>query len=123
MGSVLDLSFIRVSRVVLIRRFSARYPDEFASTRIIGEKQFNKAAKLFDSATKQLSGKIDYRHVYLDFTNLEVKNSDVHGSKERIVKTCPAAVGFSFAAGTTDGPGAFDFMQGDVKGNLFWKLV
>ena len=32
-------------------------------------------------------------------------------------------MGFSFAAGTTDGPGAFDFVQGDVKGNLFWKLV
>jgi len=31
------------------------------------------------------------------------------------VKTCPAAMGFAFAAGTTDGPGAFDFEQGDVK--------
>jgi len=31
------------------------------------------------------------------------------------VKTCPAAMGFAFAAGTTDGPGAFDFKQGDVK--------
>jgi neutral ceramidase len=32
-----------------------------------------------------------------------------------MVKTCPAAMGFSFAAGTTDGPGAFDFKQGDDK--------
>ena len=24
-------------------------------------------------------------------------------------------MGFAFAAGTTDGPGAFDFKQGDVK--------
>lgn len=31
------------------------------------------------------------------------------------VKTCPAAMGFAFAAGTTDGPGAFDFTQGDDK--------
>lgn len=30
-----------------------------------------------------------------------------------MVKTCPAAMGFAFAAGTTDGPGAFDFKQGD----------
>lgn len=30
-----------------------------------------------------------------------------------VVKTCPAAMGFGFAAGTTDGPGAFDFKQGD----------
>jgi hypothetical protein len=40
-----------------------------------------------------------------------------------VVSTCPAAVGFSFAAGTTDGPGAFDFTQGDNKGNLFWRIV
>lgn len=31
-------------------------------------------------------------------------------------KTCPAALGYAFAAGTTDGPGAFTFVQGD-KGN------
>ncbi|KDN41988.1 hypothetical protein K437DRAFT_168789 [Tilletiaria anomala UBC 951] len=28
------------------------------------------------------------------------------------VHTCPAALGFGFAGGTTDGPGAFDFRQG-----------
>ena len=28
------------------------------------------------------------------------------------VHTCPPAMGRSFAAGTTDGPGAFDFEQG-----------
>ncbi|KAF3439521.1 hypothetical protein FNV43_RR17799 [Rhamnella rubrinervis] len=31
------------------------------------------------------------------------------------VKTYPAAMGFAFAAGTTDGPGAFDFKQGVDK--------
>ena len=36
------------------------------------------------------------------------------GSSE-VVRTCPAAMGFAFAAGTTDGPGAFDFTQGDDK--------
>ncbi len=30
----------------------------------------------------------------------------------KIVKTCSAALGHSFAGGTTDGPGAFDFRQG-----------
>lgn len=28
-----------------------------------------------------------------------------------ISHTCPAALGYSFAAGTTDGPGQFDFTQ------------
>ena len=29
------------------------------------------------------------------------------------VHTCPTAMGYSFAAGTTDGPGAFNFEQGE----------
>ena len=31
------------------------------------------------------------------------------------VHTCPPALGFSFAAGTTDGPGEFDFVQGQLS--------
>ncbi|XP_051120504.1 neutral ceramidase 2-like isoform X2 [Andrographis paniculata] len=95
------------------------YPDEFESTRIIGERQFRKAVELYNTATEKLVGKIDYRHSYVDFSKLDVaipNNGDVK-------KTCPAAMGFAFAAGTTDGPGAFDFKQGDNEGNAFWKLV
>jgi neutral ceramidase len=42
-----------------------------------------------------------------------------------VVQTCPAALGFSFAAGTTDGPGAFDFTQGDsgAPDNPLWTAV
>ena len=44
-----------------------------------------------------------------------------------IVETCPAAMGYSFAGGTTDGPGAFDFVQGDNKSiadqNPLWVVV
>ncbi|KAH7415248.1 hypothetical protein KP509_14G034200 [Ceratopteris richardii] len=94
------------------------YPDDFVSTTIIGERQFKKAAQLFDSATELLKGPIGYRHKHIDFSNLEVALSN--GAK---VHTCPAAVGFSFAAGTTDGPGAFDFKQGDPQGNTFWRIV
>ncbi|XP_065878077.1 neutral ceramidase 1-like [Euphorbia lathyris] len=98
------------------------YPDEFESTRIIGERQFRKAAELFSGASEKLKGKVDYRHTYLDFSQLEVTVPKQGGGPE-VVKTCPAAMGFGFAAGTTDGPGAFDFKQGDDKGNAFWKLV
>ncbi|XP_031397064.1 neutral ceramidase 2-like isoform X2 [Punica granatum] len=98
------------------------YPDEFESTRIIGERQFNKAVELFNKASEQLKGKIGFQHAYVDFLNLEVTIPKPNGGTE-VVKTCPAAVGFAFAAGTTDGPGAFDFKQGDDKGNVFWKLV
>nr|GEZ70835.1 neutral ceramidase [Tanacetum cinerariifolium] len=40
-----------------------------------------------------------------------------------LCQNVPAAMGFTFAAGTTDGPGAFDFTQGDDQGNAFWNLV
>uniref|UniRef100_A0A7N0U3X2 Neutral ceramidase n=1 Tax=Kalanchoe fedtschenkoi TaxID=63787 RepID=A0A7N0U3X2_KALFE len=98
------------------------YPDEFESTRIIGDRQFRKAADLFEKATEKMTGKVDSRHVYLDFSNLKVTIPKQRGGSEA-VNTCPAAMGFAFAAGTTDGPGAFDFKQGDDKGNLFWKSV
>lgn len=98
------------------------YPDEFESTRIIGERQFRKAVELFNTATEQLTGKVGYKHAYVDFSNLEVGLPKKGGGIE-MGKTCPAALGFAFAAGTTDGPGAFDFKQGDDNGNPFWKLV
>lgn len=88
------------------------YPDEFKSTEIIGTKQFKKAVKLFNTATENLKGKVGYQHAYLDFSNLQVSVPKAGGGNE-VVKTCPAAMGFGFAAGTTDGPGAFDFRQGD----------
>lgn len=92
------------------------YPDEFESTRIIGERQFRKAVELFDKATEKLTGKIRSRHAYIDFTKLKVSVPQ-EGGGEKVVQTCPAALGFAFAAGTTDGPGAFDFKQGDNQVN------
>lgn len=41
-------------------------------------------------------------------------------------QTCPAALGYSFAAGTSDWPGAFDFTQGDSgkpNASPVWKVV
>ncbi|XP_022563463.2 neutral ceramidase 1 isoform X1 [Brassica napus] len=98
------------------------YPDEFESTRVIGERQFKKALDLFNKASEELQGKVDYRQVYVDFSQLNVTLTKKDGSSE-VVRTCPAAMGFAFAAGTTDGPGAFDFTQGDDKGNPFWRMV
>lgn len=87
-----------------------RYPDEILSTKIIGERQFQKASDLFKSATERLSGKLDYRHAYVNFTNIEVELD-----RNKRVRTCPAALGPGFAAGTTDGPGVFGFQQGDTE--------
>jgi neutral ceramidase len=43
-----------------------------------------------------------------------------------MVQTCPAALGYSFAGGTTDGPGAFDFTQNENDTstvNPLWEAV
>lgn len=43
-----------------------------------------------------------------------------------LAQTCPAAMGYSFAAGTSDGPGAFDFTQSDNDTNAqnpLWVIV
>ena len=45
------------------------------------------------------AGPIDFRHAFLDMTKVTVKE----GPYTRAGRTCPAAMGFSFAAGTTDG--------------------
>jgi neutral ceramidase len=62
-------------------------------------------------------------HVYYDFSNFTFQ-SPFNASRQ--LTTCPAALGFSFAAGTTDGPGAFDFTQNNTgspsKSNPLWYL-
>ncbi|XP_071106095.1 neutral ceramidase B-like [Haliotis cracherodii] len=91
--------------------------DMFESTKIIGENQYNKAMELYHAATIRLSGPVDFRHTYVDMTDVDVA---VNGTT---VKTCKPAMGYSFAAGTTDGPGMFDFKQGSTSSNPFWNLI
>lgn len=92
--------------------------DMFESTQIIGMNQFNKALELYASKGVKLTGPVDFRHTYVDMTNVEVElNSTTK------VKTCKPSMGYSFAAGTTDGPGAFNFKQGSNSTNPFWNII
>lgn len=112
--------------------------DMFESTQIIGNKQYefamdlmglaapSKSARPADQANKvkrsgaaeEVSGVIDYRHSFVKFSTLNVTLSD------GTVKTlCSPAMGYSFAAGTTDGPGMFNFAQGTTTSNPFWDKV
>ncbi|KAK6131396.1 hypothetical protein DH2020_034881 [Rehmannia glutinosa] len=90
------------------------YPDEILSTKIIGERQFQKAVDLFTSAKDEITGKIDYRQVYLNFTDIEVV---LDGNK--VVKTCPAALGRDLLRGLLTGRA---FLVSS-KINVFWKTV
>lgn len=76
----------------------------------IGQKQYQKAKVLYESATTPLQGGIDYRHQYINMDARHVAN-DANDE----AKTCHAALGYSFAAGTIDGLGAPFFYQGQLK--------
>ncbi|CUS15350.1 unnamed protein product [Tuber aestivum] len=94
------------------------------SCRIIGEKQYLGAKAIYHSPGQASvagdGGVVRSFHTFVDFSDYTFQLSD--GTTK---KTCKAALGFSFAAGTTDGPGAFDFTQNDpdAPSNPFWLLV
>ncbi|CAH8581510.1 unnamed protein product [Schistosoma turkestanicum] len=91
--------------------------DMFESTKIIAHKQFEKAWSLFNSATTEVTGAVRFIHQFINMTNINLNYKNYSG------RTCKPAMGFSFAAGTTDGPGDFDFIQGTKKGTLFWRII
>jgi neutral ceramidase len=85
------------------------------STRIIGARQARAAGKLFDQAREPLHGPIEFRHAFVDFSHLAVTGEFTgHGSQ----RTCPSALGYSFAAGSTeDGGGHPLFHEGMKESN------
>ncbi|PIK42872.1 Neutral ceramidase B [Apostichopus japonicus] len=92
--------------------------DMFESTLIIGSKQKDKAMGLWNEGGFRLTGPVSSIHQFVDMTNVTVPyNASYSG------KTCKPSMGYSFAAGTTDGPGAFDFTQGTTSSNPFWNLI
>lgn len=102
----------------------------YESATIIGDKQYQFAKSLMNAATETVSGAVDYRHSFVDMSRLVVNltNPIVHDHFGTIMNIttatlCSPALGYSFAAGTTDGPGAFGFTQGSVTGNPFWDKV
>ena len=93
----------------------------------IGKRQFVGAKSLYDGMIEGAVGKpvqgsvVKSFHTFQDFSSHTFQHPN--GSK---VSTCPAALGYSFAAGTTDGPGAFDFKQNNTdspNANPIWAVV
>jgi len=95
----------------------------FQSTEIIGQNQFRKAQELYESASTALQGTVGFIHTYVDFSNVTV--SSEFTSNGQTGYTCSASLGDSFAAGTTDGPGDFDFVQGtnSTSTNPYWNFI
>ena len=76
--------------------------------------------RLLETATEGMpvQGPVRSINQWIDMSQKEVFLED-----GTVSKTCPAAMGYSFAAGTTDGPGEFDFTQGSNSSNPFWDFV
>jgi neutral ceramidase len=80
------------------------------STRIIGARQAHAAEKLLDQVAEPLRGPIAVCHHFVDFSHLVVANEFTGAGEQR---TCPSALGYSFAAGSTeDGGGHPRFHEG-----------
>ncbi|GAA0794250.1 neutral/alkaline ceramidase [Spirilliplanes yamanashiensis] len=86
--------------------------DQFENTRIIGDLQATAAQRLFDAATEELTGPLDVRQRYVDFSGVQVRLPD--GS---VKSTCPGALGQNFTAGAEDGPGPDIVDEGDLTTN------
>ena len=91
----------------------------------IGKRQFEPARSLFDDLDKEgtpISGaSVKAFHTFHSMSNFTFLLQN--GTS---VQTCPAALGYSFAAGTSDGPGAFDFTQNDPgapNASPVWRVV
>lgn len=98
--------------------------DMFESTHIIAERMYSKAMELLETRQEELDGKLSYAHQYIKMSEETAEYIDpVTGDKTQ-VKGCLPAMGYSFAAGTTDGPGAFSFKQGTLMpDNPLWSSV
>jgi neutral ceramidase len=87
------------------------------STRIIGERQARTAEKLFEEAKEPLRGPVEARHVFVDFSKLTVAG-EFTGAGER--RTCPSALGYAFAAGSTEDGGGNPLFKEGMKERSVW---
>jgi neutral ceramidase len=93
----------------------------------MGRRQYAAAKQLYEQVESNgtsIAGasSVASFHVYQDMTNYTFPSP----FNSSTLKTCYAALGFSFAAGTTDGPGTFDFTQngtGPAEDNPLWYVA
>ncbi|KAH1603268.1 hypothetical protein KXX34_007901 [Aspergillus fumigatus] len=93
----------------------------------IGRLQYAAAKQLYsqmDTSNTRITGNSNVRsfHAYRDLAGYTFQSP----FNSSMLTTCSAALGFSFAAGTTDGPGLFDFTQnssGPAESNPLWYVA
>ncbi|XP_050518819.1 neutral ceramidase isoform X2 [Diabrotica virgifera virgifera] len=99
--------------------------DMFESTKIIANNLFQNGKKLLDGATTdatEITGTIQYIHKFSHMPS-QTTTYQLENGTQINVRGCLPAMGYGFAAGTTDGPGEFDFEQATNTSNPFWNVV
>jgi neutral ceramidase len=89
--------------------------SDVESTQIIGARQARMAAKLLDQTGEVLDGPIEFRHEFVDFSRLTVAGEFTGTGPQR---TCPSALGYSFAAGSTEDGGGHPLFHEGMKESI-----
>ncbi|XP_053680554.1 neutral ceramidase-like [Anopheles nili] len=98
--------------------------DMFESTKIIGTRLYSAATTLLNAkGGREVNGPIKFAHQFIDMTEMKVPYVDPETGKQKVAQGCYPAMGYSFGAGTTDGPGAFDFRQATLTDSSFWNTA
>lgn len=91
----------------------------------MGRRQYNAAFQLYGQISSgsgvMLTGEssVASYHTWQNMSGYEF----ISPFNDSLQSTCYAALGTSFAGGTSDGPGAFDFTQNNTSPNPFWQLA
>lgn len=72
---------------------------------------------------REIKGPLFTVHQYTEMPGQEADFLDLRTSKVSRVRACLPAMGYSFAAGTTDGAGAGQFQQGTRSSNPLWNTL
>lgn len=95
---------------------------DFQRNAIIAGRQLDRAQALYDGATSLLSGGINFRHAYVNFSQLPVAATWTDGAGPQ--QTCRAAIGVSMVAGAPeDGPGVPFIPEGMVWDGVSWPPI
>ncbi|XP_011872578.1 PREDICTED: neutral ceramidase [Vollenhovia emeryi] len=98
--------------------------DIFESTSIIARKIYQESVRLWQSnEAVEVLGPVRTVHQYVNMPEQSAEFYNETIGKFEEVHGCLPAMGYSFAAGTTDGPGSFAFEQGTTTSNPFWNAV
>lgn len=87
--------------------------NEFDTTRIIGERQLDVARQLLESASTPLSGQIESQQMSINFRYRPIDEQYTNGTGAQ--RTCPSAMGYAMAAGSTEDGGGHPMFKEGMK--------